>query len=85
MDINQKHLLDKIDELEKSYVDSLIELIKVPVFNKRIEEDMKATKDKDRIKALEETKEKNKLQERGHKESLKNLEEIITEAKKLIK
>lgn len=40
MIINQWHLEDAISELEKGYVQSLIELIKIPVFEKAILKDM---------------------------------------------
>lgn len=85
MEINQEHLKAEIDKLEAAYVMSTLELIKVPVYNKRIEEDLAVTKDKERIKNLKQMKENNETQGKGHKESLQNLEEIITEAKKLIK
>lgn len=85
MEVNQEHLKNAISDLEKGYVDSLISLIKVPVFNKRIRDDLKTEKDKNKIKELNNVFETNQMQEKAHKESIENLEEIITEAKKLLK
>lgn len=83
-ELNQQFLKEEIENLEKAYVQSAISLIKVPVFNKRIEEDMKATKDKNRIKSLEDAREQNITLAKGHQESIESLEEIITKAKTLL-
>ena len=86
MEINQEHLEAAISELEKGYVTSVIELIKIPVFRKAIEKDL-AKKDitKDRKKNLENTLESNKKNEEWHKESMENVEAILTEVYKLRK
>ena len=84
--LNQEHLENAISELEKGYVTSTIELIKIPVFRKSIEKDL-AKKDitKERKKSLEDTLELNKKNEEGHKESLENVEAILNEVYKLRK
>lgn len=85
LEINQQHLEDEISSLEKGYVQSLVALIKVPVFNKRIDADLEKEKDAKKRKQLEDAKEMNLIQSKGHQESLENIEEILTEVYKLRK
>lgn len=85
MDINQKHLEEAISELEKGYVTSMIELIKVPVFKKRIVEELKTEKDSDKINQLEGMLKNNDMQVKGHSESIENVTEILKEVYKLRK
>ena len=86
MEINQEHLEDAISELEKGYVASTIELIKIPVFRKAIEKDLvkKGINDA-RKKNLNDTLEMNKKNEEWHKESIENVELILNEVYKLRK
>ena len=85
MKLNQEHLEDAISELEKGLVTSTIELIKVPVFKKRIEEEIKVEKDKEKLEQLKGMLENNNLQVKGHSESIDNVEQILTEVYKLRK
>ncbi len=84
LEINQKHLEDAISELEKWYVQSKIELIKIPVFEKVIQKDIdnKDTSEEKR-KQLKWTLETNKRSKQGHEESIENLELILEEVYKL--
>ena len=83
MKLNKDHLDFAISELEKWAVTSTIELIKVPVFEKRIKEELKDCKDEERAKELKRALEMNKVSEKSHKESLENLELILEEVYKL--
>lgn len=85
LEINKQHLEEEISSLEKGYVQSLITLIKVPVFNKRIDEDIKKEKDAKKIRQLEDAKDLNLIQSKGHQESIINTEEILKEVYKLRK
>ena len=86
IELNQKHLEDAISELEKWLVTSTIELIKIPVFRKAIEKDLKDKNiSKERKKNLESTLEMNKTNEKGHRESIDNVTEILKEVYKLRK
>lgn len=86
IEINQEHLEDAISDLEKGYVSSIIELIKIPVFRKAIKKDLRSTKTtEEKKKQLEQTLDMNKLNEAGHKESIANTEAILTEVYKLRK
>lgn len=85
LDINQDFLKEEIAKLEKGYVESMISLIKVPVFIKRINEELETVKDETKIKALKDAIETNLFSKKGHEESLVSYEEIITEARKLLK
>lgn len=77
MKLNKKFLEEAIETLEKSYVTSTIELIKLPVFLEQIEKEMEVTKDKIKKEQLKNMVENNSLQAKWHKESLENLEKIL--------
>lgn len=80
MKINQKHLANAISELEKWYVTSIVELVKLPVFNELIENELTdATLDKVKREELERMLESNKKQATAHTESMSNLEQILGE------
>lgn len=83
MNLNKEHLENAISELEKWAVMSTIELIKIPVFKKRIEDEIKNCKDEKRVIELQKTLEMNETNQKGHIESLENLEEILKEVYKL--
>lgn len=77
MKLNEKFLEEAIENLEKSYVTSTIELIKLPVFLEQIEKEMEVTKDKTKKEQLKNMVENNSLQAKWHRESLENLEKIL--------
>ena len=83
-DVNQRHLATAISDLEKGYVDSVIALIKIPVFNKLIDTDLKKATGAKK-KELENAKEMNIMQGKAHEESIESLNLIIKEVKKLRK
>jgi len=86
MEINQAHLEAEISSLEKWYVTSLIELIKIPVYKKTIEKDLaKKDNNEERIKNLENTLEMNKKAKDWHEESSISVEAILKEVYKLRK
>lgn len=84
--INQEHLETEISSLEKGYVTSVVELIKIPVFNKVIQDEID---DKETTEAKREELTKmivtNETNAAWHKESLENVEAILTEVYKLRK
>ena len=77
MELNQKFLEEQIEILEKGYVASVIELIKLPIFVWQIEKELKITKDKTKIKGLNDLLENNSLQKKWHEENLENIEAIL--------
>ena len=77
MELNQKFLEEQIEILEKGYVTSTIELIKLPIFVWQIEKELKATKNKDKLKGLNDLLENNSLQKKWHEENLENIEAIL--------
>lgn len=77
MELNQKFLEEQIEILEKGYVTSVIELIKLPIFAWQIEKELKVTKNKNKLKGLNDLLENNSLQNKSHKESLENIEAIL--------
>ena len=77
MELNQKFLEEQIEILEKGYVTSVIELIKLPIFVWQIEKELKVTKDKTKIKGLNDLLENNSLQKKWHEENLENIEAIL--------
>ena len=86
LEINQEHLEEAISELEKGYVQSVIELIKIPVFKGVIQKDIDSDKtSKEKKKQLEWTLEMNDKSKAGHEESIENLEIILQEVYKLRK
>lgn len=76
MELNQKFLDEQIEIFEKGYVTSIVELIKLPIFVKQIEKELQVC-DEEKKKQLETILENNKIQEKGHKENLENIEEIL--------
>ena len=85
MRLNQEHLENAISELEKWLVTSTIELIKVPVFKKRIEDEIKVEKNKEKLDQLMGMLKNNDMQVKGHTESIENVSEILKEVYKLRK
>lgn len=84
MELNQRHLEDVIDNLEKGYVTSKVELIKLPIFLKQIKKELrKKTLDDAKRKQLEWMIDNNKIQAKWHIESMENIEQILTEVYKL--
>lgn len=84
MELNQKFLEEQIEVLEKGYVASIIELIKLPIFMEQIDKELNVCK-WEKKKQLEILKENNTLQAKWHKESLENTEKILEEVYKLRK
>ena len=84
MELNQKFVEEQIETFEKGYVTSIVELIKLPVFVKQIEKELEVC-DEEKKKQLETLLDNNKMQEKGHKENLENIESILTEVYKLRK
>lgn len=76
MELNQKFLDEQIEIFEKGYVTSIVELIKLPIFVKQIEKELEVC-DEEKKKQLETILENNKIQEKGHKENLENIEQIL--------
>lgn len=76
MELNQKFLDEQIEIFEKGYVASIVELIKLPIFVKQIEKELEVC-DEEKKKQLETILENNKIQEKGHKENLENIEQIL--------
>ena len=76
MELNQKLLEEQIEILEKWYLVSVIELIKLPVFVKQIKKELRKC-DEDKKKQLESLLDNNKSQEKGHKENMENIEAIL--------
>jgi len=86
MELNQEHLEAEISSLEKGLVTSTIELIKIPVYKKVIEKDLKRKGLSDeRKKNLENTLDMNEKSKEWHIESLQSVEAILKEVYKLRK
>ena len=86
IELNQKHLEDAISELERGYVVSTIELIKIPVYKKVIEKDMNAEwVTEKRVTELQNTLDLNQKSAIWHKESVRNVEAILKKVYKLRK
>lgn len=77
MELNRKFLEEAIETLEKSYVTSTIELIKLPVFMKQIKKELKKTEDEKKREQLGQMVANNEMQAKWHKESLENLDMIL--------
>lgn len=77
MELNQKFLEEQIEILEKWYVTSIIELIKLPIFVEQIEKELKLDIDDEKRKWLEHLLDNNATQEKWHKENLENIEKIL--------
>ena len=85
MELNQQFLQEQIDILEKWYVVSTIELIKLPIFVEQIEKELKITDNENKKQELNHLLENNKIQSKWHKESLENTEKILEQVYKLRK
>lgn len=85
MKINQQFLKEEIEKLEKWYIQSLIELIKLPIFLEQINKDIETTENEKKKEELKTMIENNTLLSKWHSESLENTEKILTEVYKLIK
>ena len=85
MELNQKFIEEQIEIFEKGYVASVVELIKLPVFVEQINKELEITKDKNKKDELKHLLENNKIQEKGHKENMENIEKILDKVYKLRK
>jgi UDP-galactopyranose mutase len=85
MEINQKFLQEEIETLEKWYVKSLIELIKLPIFLEQINKEIETTEDENKIEELKNMISNNEKMSKWHNESLENVEKILKEVYKLKK
>lgn len=81
--INQEFLKEEIKSLEKGYVETLINLIKWPLFIKDCE-DAILLADGERKEALEKTIKQHQSNEESNQSAVRQLNAIIKEAKKYL-
>lgn len=77
MELNQKFVEEQIEILEKWYVTSVIELIKLPIFVKQIKKELRKTENQEKKDWLEHLLENNATQKKWHEENLENIEAIL--------
>ena len=82
--INQEFLKEEILSLEKGYVETVVNLIKGPVFIETLSKELIGMEDGDRKKALESVLAQHEGNQKSNEEALEKLNAIIPEVKKLL-
>lgn len=83
-EINQEFLEAEIASLERGYVETVINLIKGPIFIESVSKEL-VSAEGDRKEALEKVLKQHESNQKTNTEAKEQLEKIITEAKALLK
>lgn len=83
-EINQEFLEAEIASLERGYVETVINLIKGPIFIESVSKEL-ISAEGDRKEALEKVLKQHESNQKTNTEAKEQLEKIITEAKALLK
>ena len=82
--INQEYIKQELESLERGYVETVINLIKGPIFIDNCERSIKEAEG-ERKDSMEKLLEQHKTNQSTNKEALETLEKVILEVKTLIK
>lgn len=83
-ELNQEFLKAEVESLERGYVETVINLIKGPVFIESVSKEL-VSAEGDRKEALEKVLKQHESNQKTNTEAKEQLEKIITEAKALLK
>lgn len=82
--VNQEFLAEEIRSLEKGYVETVVNLIKGPVFIEAISKELVGLEDGERKKALEAVLKQHETNQKSNEEALAKLNAIIPKVKELL-
>lgn len=83
-ELNQEFLKAEVESLERGYVETVINLIKGPIFIESVSKEL-VSAEGDRKEALEKVLKQHESNHKTNTEAKEQLEKIITEAKALLK